>query len=274
MRDDRPPEPAELHAQLSRAHPLDWGDLPTRQEIMAKYGRRATDRALRLLAGAARTEARITADVTGSLDGGAFAYHLENRLKSPESLARKLKTNNVYRRPGEEPEDVLRYTVGVDRPDQVVAAAHVVVGRLQARGWSVEAAHHSYVERSRYKGLHAFLRGHGQLIELQVHSRESLAVKEETTRPYEIVRDRDRPKKERDEQEDFCIDRSDTLTQPAGIDGLTRLGGVPVVVRHYVKRVEKSPRTLQEPPPGQRNGPQHQQRDRRRTNDGRDEIGR
>jgi hypothetical protein len=142
---------------------------------------------------------------------------------------------------------------------------------MQARGWSIEAAHHSYVERSRYKGLHTFLRGYGQLIELQVHSRQSLAVKEETTKPYEIVRDRDRPKAERDKQEDFCIARSATMAQPAGIDALTQLGGVPVEIRRYLKRAEASPRTIKETPPGQQNRQQHR-RDRRRKNDGRDEI--
>jgi hypothetical protein len=136
----------------------------------------------------------------------------------------------------------------------------------------VDAAHHSYVEGSRYKGLHVFLRGHGQLVELQVHSRQSLAVKERTTKPYEIVRDRDQPKQERDKEEDFCIACSEAMTQPAGIDALTQLGGVPVEVRHYVKRDTRSPRTIQEPQPGQRNSPQ--QRDLGRTNDGRDEIGR
>ncbi|GAB3810409.1 hypothetical protein [Kribbella italica] len=273
MRDNRLPEPAELHAHVSRAHPLDWGDLPTREEIAAQYGADAADGALALLAEAARAEPRVTADVTGSIDDDAFAYHLKNRLKSPQSLARKLKKENRLGPPYTPPEDILRYTVGVDHPDQVVRTARQLVDRMRARGWSMASAHHSYQPGSRYKGLHFFLRGHGQVVELQVHSRQSIAVKEATTRWYEVFRDRDRPKAEKDEALDKCIKYSDPMTQPAGIDALTHLGGVPVEVRGYGRTPARSPRATEGSAAGQDND-QRQEPHRRRNHHGRDEIDR
>jgi hypothetical protein len=97
----------------------------------------------------------------------------------------------------------------------------------------MHAAHHSYVEGSRYKGLHLFLRNRGQMVEVQVHSRESIEVKERTTREYEIERDRDQPRSARDAARDKCIRWSAGMTQPAGIDDLEVLGGVTVDQRRY-----------------------------------------
>jgi hypothetical protein len=144
---------------------------------------------------------------------------------------------------------------------------------MTARGWSMASAHHSYHPGSRYKGLHFFLRGHGQVVELQVHSRQSIAVKEATTAWYEIFRDRDRPKAQKDAALDECIKHSEPMTQPAGIDALTHLGGVPVEVRSYGRKPARSPRTIEGDAAGQDNGPQ-QEPHRRRNHDGRDEIGR
>jgi hypothetical protein len=273
MRDDRPPEPAELHAQLSRAHPLDWGDLPTRQEITANYGVGPTDRALALLARAAHVEPRITADITSAIGDDAFAYHLKNRVKSPQSLARKLEQTRHFGPSHPPPEDVLRYSVGVDHPDQLVRAARRMVDEMTARGWSMESAHHSYHQGSRYKGLHFFLRGYGQVIEIQVHSRQSIAVKERTTEPYEIFRDDTRTRAEQEAAQDLCIEYSEPMTQPAGIDALKDLGGVPVEARSYGRRPAKSPRAADSG--ASRNQDRRRQSPhRRRDDDGRDQIDR
>ncbi|MBB5837274.1 hypothetical protein [Kribbella italica] len=121
--------------------------------------------------------------------------------------------------------------------------------RLTARGWSTESAHHSYTEGSRYKGLHIFLRAHGELIEVQVHSRESIAVKEETTAAYEIERDHRQPQHLRDEMLTFAVGCSAELTQPAGIETLTNLGGVPVERRSYGRERGTTPRASKELPP-------------------------
>ena len=240
------------------------------KEIAAKYGAAPTDRALAFLTRAAQVEPRITVDVTSSIGDDGFAYHLKNRLKSPQSLARKLAQTRQFGPSYPPPEDVLRYTVGVDHPDQVVGAARRMVDQMTARGWAMESAHHSYHPGSRYKGLHLFVRGHGQVVEIQVHSRQSIAVKERTTESYEIFRDDARSWAEQDAAQNVCIEYSDPMTQPAGIDALKDLGGVQVEARSYGRRPARSPRTA-ESGTSQTQDRRLQQPHQRR-NDGRDEI--
>jgi hypothetical protein len=232
------PEPADLHAWLSDQRPLDWGDpIPTKSEIAAQYGDGTTARSLQLLTEAAAVEPRITNAMISAIGAEATPYHLENRLKSPQSLARKLvKFEDFYRRSQQVPEDVLRYTAAVKHPDELTKAAIRTIDRLNDNEWRTEAAHHSYVDGSRYKGLHAFLRAHGERVELQVHSGESIDVKERTTPLYEIERDPDQPRAARDEARRECIALSDQMTQPAGIGDLKELGGVPVDVISYGKK--------------------------------------
>lgn len=235
------PEPADLHARLSERRPLDWGDpVPSKAEIAAKYGDRSAAQSLQLLSKAAAVEPAITDAVVAAIGAEATPYHLENRLKSPQSLARKLITyQEFYRRTDQVPEDVLRYTATVKHPDELTAAAVRTVDRLN-HDWQMEAAHHSYVDGSRYKGLHAFLRAHGERVELQVHSDESIDVKERTTPLYEIERDRNQPSAVRDAARRECIALSDRMTQPAGIDDLKELGGVPVKAISYGKQRQQN----------------------------------
>jgi hypothetical protein len=232
------PEPADLHAWLSASRPLDWGDpIPTKAEIAAKYGVSEAAESLRLLTKAAAVEGRITDAVISALGDEAAPYHLANRMKSPQSLARKLvKYADYYRRSSHSPEDVLRFTAAVKHPDELTKAAVRTIDRLQNQRWEMESAHHSYVDGSRYKGLHSFLRAHGERIELQVHSTESIDVKERTTPLYEIERDADQDPAVRDAARRECIALSDQMTQPAGIDDLKELGGVTLHAISYGKR--------------------------------------
>ena len=233
------PEPADLHARLSARRPLDWGDpIPSKAELAAEYGVRKATESLHLLTKAAAVEERITDAVITSIGDEAAPYHLANRVKSPHSLARKLATlEDYYRRTQQGPEDVLRYTAAVKHPDELTEAAVRTIDRLNDRGdWQMESAHHSYVDGSRYKGLHTFLHSHGERIELQVHSGESIDVKERTTPLYEIERDRRQDPAARDAARRECIALSDQMTQPAGIDELRELGGAPVRPISYGKQ--------------------------------------
>lgn len=237
------PEPADLHAWASAAHgELDWGErIPAKAEIAAQYGEQATVESLRLLTEAARVEPRITAAVLTAIGSEATPYHLANRMKSPHSLARKLvKYHDLYKRTGGQPEDVLRYTAAVDSPAHLTAAAIRTIDRLTDQHVEMDSAHHSYVGGSRYKGLHTFLRSYEQRYELQVHSAESIKVKEQTTSLYEIERDLDQPPEVRAAARRECIELSSAMTQPAGIDELAELGGVPVRAISYGKQAGRS----------------------------------
>jgi hypothetical protein len=185
-----------------------------------------------MLARAAEVEQRVTADFTAVVPPDAVMHHLQNRMKSPQSLARKFSkaadSGRVLA-----PEDLLRYTIVVSDPDDLVDAATGIVRDLRSKGWVMDSAEHSYVDSSRYKGLHTFLRSKGELIELQIHSQESIEVKNRTTPLYEIERDPRQTKQARDTARAACISMSDGLREPAGIAQLDELGGVPVVVRKY-----------------------------------------
>jgi len=237
------PEPADLHAWASATHgQLDWGDrIPAKAEIAARYGDQATAESLRLLTEAARVEPRITSAVLTAIGSEATPYHLANRMKSPQSLARKLvRYHDLYQRTGGQPLDVLRYTAAVESPDHLAAAAVRTINRLTDQQAEMEAAHHSYVDGSRYKGLHTLLRSYNQRYELQVHSAESIRVKDRTTSLYEIERDVDQPPEVRAAARRECIELSSAMTQPAGIDELTELGGVAVRTIGYGKQAGRS----------------------------------
>jgi hypothetical protein len=178
----------------------------------------------------------VTRELVDSALAATTPYQLANRVKSPQSLARKIRKLEDHRSPDFAVEDLLRYTVVTPEPDDLVNAADSTIERLQTKGWTMDSAHHSYLEGSRYKGLHAFLRCYNQLVELQIHSRESIDVKERTTPLYVVERDNRQDKQIRDAARAACIALSETMRQPAGIDELDELGGVPVAQRIYGKR--------------------------------------
>jgi hypothetical protein len=228
------PEPAALLHAFSRHHPVSWGDpLPSAAEIAALHSTRATTRSLRLLERAVGAEPKVTADFLAALPDDGSAYRLDSRIKSPTSLARKLED---ARQKGRQrmPEDVLRYTVLVKSPEQLVAAARHTVDELCRSGWQVGYAMQSYTDGSRYKGLHAYLEAHGiDSVEVQFHSVASVQVKEATTKWYEIERSALRTSEERTAARANCVQLSATLPPPSDIEDLTALGGRTVAVRNY-----------------------------------------
>lgn len=231
------PEPAALHAWLNARRRLDWDELiPTKAQIADQYGPDATVRSLTLLTQAARVEPEITADLTASIGPGTTAYQLESRLKSPQSLARKIfvRTGTAF---DQLPlDDVVRYTILTPEPDDLVRTAADACDSLADRGWEMSGAIHSYADGSRYKGLHLFLYSQAVRVEVQVHSRESIDVKTRTTPLYLVERDHRQPREKRTQARNEAIALSGQMRQPAGIDDLETLGGVPVVIRFYGKR--------------------------------------
>lgn len=257
-------ESEELRQALSRVYPLVWEEpLPTRGEIAARHGRDATSAAFERLAAVVPVEHEITEAVLASIPPGATAYHLDRRVKSPASLARRIALaaragNTGPAGTAREMSDVLRYTMLVDQPDDLVGGTLALTGRLSGDGWTVQDARHSYVEGSRYRGLHTTMRtAVGADVEFQFHSRASAAVKETTTRLYEVNRDPSRPPHEREQAQLECVRLSDQLAVPAGLDELAELGGCPVQIRRYgihlrtaPDRPAEVPEVLARPPRG------------------------
>ncbi|MEV0285765.1 MULTISPECIES: hypothetical protein [unclassified Kribbella] len=231
---DRPPEPSALHEAFRRNGPVDWGDnVVSAADIARLHGAKATRRSLRLLEHTVGLEPRITAQFLASLPPSASPYHLARRVKSPESLARKIQ-NTATKRRRVPLDDVLRYTALTASPDELVEAARRAIDSLTDQGWRVKYAVQSYTDGSRYKGLHAYLAADGiERVEVQFHSADSVNVKELTTPWYEIERSGEFPKEERAAARQKCVDLSATLSPPRGIESLTVLGGRSVAVCNY-----------------------------------------
>ncbi|MEU8224468.1 hypothetical protein [Kribbella sp. NPDC048915] len=202
-------------------------------EISQQYGEAAARRSLELLEQASAAEAAVTGQFLDSLPPGTRAYQLEHRVKSPESLARKLvdwqDTNDRF-----PIDDILRYTVLTDTSDDLVATTRRTADSLCERGWQVRHAMHSYSDGSRYKGIHAhFVVSGAPRIEVQIHSVASAQVKDLTTPWYRIERSADATPDERGAARQRCVEASATLRTPQGIDELTTLGGKRVAVTNY-----------------------------------------
>lgn len=240
MPPDRPtratlPEPRDLLRAFARHGAVDWGDpLPTAAELAQVYGKQATARSLELLEQVVATEPRITADFLTAVLSPGEPYQLAHRIKSPESLARKLFDRQDQRRWWRAPEDLLRYTVLTETPDKLVSAARHTADELNRTGWQVTYAMQSYTAGSRYKGIHALLKTPtADQVEVQFHSAQSIKVKELTTPYYEVERSAQATIAEREAARRECIRLSATLTAPAGIDQLDVLAGHTVEVKNY-----------------------------------------
>ncbi|MFD3403850.1 hypothetical protein ACFWUU_24405 [Kribbella sp. NPDC058693] len=231
---DHPPDLAAVRRAFDASRPLDWGDdslAPA--DIARRYGMKATRKSLELLRRTAEIEPRVTDQFLASIPADSSPYQLSRRVKSPESLARKIRTwsdaNN--RNPVE---DLLRYTVLTESPDQLVASTRSTTEALTDHGWRVLYAMHSYTDGSRYKGVHAhFSTPDIDRLEIQWHSVSSAEVKELTTRWYEAERSLATSDAERTAAREKCVAASAQLSTPAGIDGLTELGGRRVKVKNY-----------------------------------------
>jgi hypothetical protein len=262
------PEPAELHARLGAHRHLDWGDpIPSKQEIAAEFGDSATMRGLAMLRRAAAVERLLTDDFLAAVRPGTVSHQLQSRMKSPQSLARKLRrSEDFYRHANQPPEDIIRYTVVTPEPDDLIETAAETLDQLIAKNWTMDSALHSYVDGSRYKGLHTFLCKEDELIELQIHSQQSIEVKVRTTPLYEVERDPRQEREVRDAARATAIALSDQMTQPAGIDELSELGGVAVTTRSYGKRrrTQAERPTTESGPQGKAVTAQHRYPDRER----------
>jgi hypothetical protein len=260
--------PAELHQRFSN---LNWKQpLRSPDEIAADYGWRATTKSLRLIEGAVAAEPRITAEFLAALPAPASPYKLESRIKSPDSLARKLDDLNQLTHRGRQVDDLFRYTALTQTPHDLVATARHTIDSLVDAGWTVGYAMHSYTDGSRYKGLHAHLRTPGgHRVEIQFHSAASAAVKEATTGWYETLRSATSTKSQRAEARRRCTEASDVLNPPEGINELTELGNTAVTVKNYSdSRPEKVGEPHREPPEPAPQGERLRRRQRTWKRDG------
>lgn len=166
-------------------------------------------------------------------------HGLEFRMKSPQSLARKI-ADRVQTRPqlsadehADRLTDVVRYTAVATEADQVVPTAQHMLATLREQGWEVVEAEHSYVPGNPYKGLHTLVRRGTVTAELQFHSEASQGVKDRYHVEYEVARDSTQPLERRLEADATMRRVWDEVPTPAGLHDLSELGGVPLAAKTY-----------------------------------------
>lgn len=136
---------------------------------------------------------------------GGKQYGLKAKFKSPKSLARKIydralaktgkpadttaKEVGAEREAAAEMGDVIRFTSVLPNKDYARGVDRIVAG-LERSGFKVTEVENKWVEGKPYKGVHiGVVSPNGQVIELQVHTQRSWAIKERRLhKPYEVIR--------------------------------------------------------------------------------------
>ncbi|WP_137725602.1 hypothetical protein [Prescottella subtropica] len=183
----------------------------------------------------------MTTDVLAALPDDVRMHGLAFRMKSPDSLARKLNDryeenlNRSIDATAGKITDVVRSTAVTDS-DRLVDTARTMTGLLTERGWTVVEVEQSYIDGNQYKGVHMLARHPGGRIaefQFQFHTEESQKIKDTTHVDYETVCNLDVPVAERAALVEKMTDRWAQLPAPAGLVELTELGGCPVTPKIY-----------------------------------------
>jgi hypothetical protein len=147
---------------------------------------------------------------------GGQTEGLDFRVKTVESLARKLETEGV-----DTPiKDAIRYTITFDKDSLTEGATNVMEG-LEKAGFEKIKTKNTFKEGEIYKGVNtAFKTPDGQVFELQFHTPESFDVKQNLTHGlYEELRLIDDPASPRaTEIKEELQKISDTVELPKNID--------------------------------------------------------
>lgn len=178
-------------------------------------------------------EPGITREVMGAAAAvGGECAHLDQRVKSPASMVRKVRTEQelsvVNGGAGSAAQiaggmkDVVRYTVVHQEHSRLAEVTEKTVLNLREQGWSIHKIKSTYVKGAAYKGIHIIGKTSGGVTtEVQVHSAASLEVKKQNDELYEIYRDPNKSKRERRAAMHDCARRSVGIPTPEGLDKLT-----------------------------------------------------
>lgn len=234
----------DLRPESSPALPdVDWDqDPPSPARLYEQYEPEVAAATIQTLQQVRAAEPDITRTLTDAANSSGARMTPELlawRVKSPQSLARKIAKKKRSRPDSPAATiagnltDVVRYTAIVEEHERISEHAATMAADLDRRGWTVIEAEHSFVDGNPYKGLHLLVRTRtGQVVELQVHSAASQAIKDRHHGDYELERDYDLPVAERATAHRRMVKAWAALPAPTGIDGLV-LGQVAVVRKAY-----------------------------------------
>jgi hypothetical protein len=157
---------------------------------------------------------------------------LEQRLKTSDSLARKIDADAVKEHGGDRAaaaasvSDSIRYTTVFDN-DTYTAGTAATLKSLEDDGYSIRAKNF-WSDGDDYQGMNVKATKSGVTVELQFHTRDSVRVKEKQLHPvYEEYRASTDNKKRR-QLWDKMVNIAATIPKPAGYATLLTIGTLTV----------------------------------------------
>lgn len=175
-----------------------------------------------LISKAKQAEPKVTADLKEiSETTGSSLEGLEYRLKSEESLSRKLENSD-----GKSIRDVLRYTY-ISKSADYVNNYKSTVAILESKGYNVSAVKNYWLRSENpYNGINTFIKTEsGYEFEIQYHTQESFDLKMgELHGLYEKARLLDETSKEHEKLTKTMFELSSSLDVPKGIQSIEEVG--------------------------------------------------
>lgn len=116
--------------------------------------------------------------------------------------------------------DIVRYTE-ICNHDDIAEATKATIDRLEDDGITISKIENKWLDSNAYNGVHLdCVSKDGQKFELQIHSPESMDVKNKLHVLYEEARSVDTPPARKAELEDQMMEISKTLPRPKNIDSI------------------------------------------------------
>ena len=192
-----------------------------------RYAHSAKSLADNLHEKAAKAEPKITKDVKSVIKrSGAKIYGLQNRLKTKESLERKIKTDSKEKdvslnKSAKDIKDAVRYTAVLD-DDNFVDGYNFIKESLEEKGYT-ETRCRNYFDlyrqgKAKHKQLTAvYENSDGDQFELQFHTPSSINVKEKKTALYEEARNPNISKRRKNELTKQMDELAKQIKDPRGV---------------------------------------------------------
>ena len=181
---------------------------------------------------ARESEAKITPKLQEIADGLSCEMRgLEYSVKTASSTRDKIERkrhdalNSSEAMPSDEEIvngmwDLVRYTA-VSPHDEMAGAARKFVEKLTEQGYTVTDLENKWLDANPYNGIHlGVVSSEGQKFELQIHSNESLAVKDKLHPLYEERRKVTTSEQRKAELDAEMMNLSKSMKRPKGIDDL------------------------------------------------------
>lgn len=205
-----------------------WDDDPIR--LYECFPPAIATEAIGLVRRACLDEAIVTPVLKAALPAGCELLGLQHRVKSPSGTAARLLRSTEEIGKLEDPKDMLRFTAIVDENRLWVEATELCTAL--ADRLNPVRARSFFVQGNYYYGIHTWWEGtSGLFIELQLHTRTSYRVKDETHPLYEIFRSPSLPADERRAAWEGLLAAWADHPIPEGRPGA--LGGIELQRRYY-----------------------------------------